>query len=151
GPASAVLRISAVLLESECAICACEDVDAIIAIRILQGCEHFIAHGSADWCRTSSDRVSQHFNCECYERDPGNRKQYGTSPEETEASDVNHGVRGARIEIDSSGNLGNGSGHPGCMRDQNNRCESHEVFDCVNLRAIGAINPVRQRRCWRDL
>src|SRR5260370_25621179 len=57
----------------------------------------------------SANRMSQQFNCECCKRDPGNRKQYCTSPEETEPSDVDHGMRGARIELDSSGNLGNAS------------------------------------------
>ena len=34
-PAYAVLRVAAILLESECAIRACEDVDTVIAMRIL--------------------------------------------------------------------------------------------------------------------
>jgi hypothetical protein len=53
--------------------------------------------------------MSQQFNCECNKRDPGNRKNYGTSHEKTESTNVNHGMRGARIEVDSSAILGNGS------------------------------------------
>jgi hypothetical protein len=56
--------------------------------------------------------MSQQFNRECHEGEPGDYKNDGASHEETEPSDMSQSIRGARMEEDGIEQLGDRCRHP---------------------------------------